>query len=113
MSKQEATAKFLALGHERQIAVLADFGHRITIAARGTYVPGTDQVADSSGLRRANEVLHRVLGQIRAMADGDAKRYPEFVPSVGAMLNLIAWHPFMHAGQWVAVRRQLKKPVVI
>jgi hypothetical protein len=43
----------------------------------------------------------------------DPQKYPAFAPSVGAILNLVAFHPIMHSGQWVAVRRQLKKPVVI
>jgi hypothetical protein len=34
-------------------------------------------------------------------------------PTVGSMLTLIATHPMMHAGQFVVVRRQLGKPIVI
>lgn len=36
-----------------------------------------------------------------------------FVPTVGALLSLQGSHWLMHAGQWVIVRRQLGKPVVI
>jgi hypothetical protein len=36
-----------------------------------------------------------------------------FVPTVGALLSLHGSHWLMHAGQWVIVRRQLGKPVVI
>jgi hypothetical protein len=34
-------------------------------------------------------------------------------PTVGSIFGLIAGHPLMHAGQFVAVRRQLGKPVLI
>ena len=34
-------------------------------------------------------------------------------PTVGALMNLIGAHPLMHAGQFVAVRRTLGKPVLI
>ena len=34
-------------------------------------------------------------------------------PTVGAIFNLVATHPMMHAGQFVVVRRQLRKPILI
>ncbi len=34
-------------------------------------------------------------------------------PTMGDMFMLIATHPMMHAGQFVVVRRQLGKPVLI
>lgn len=42
-----------------------------------------------------------------------AERFRKFVPTVGAVLNMGGLHPMMHVGQWVAVRRQVGKPVVI
>jgi DinB superfamily len=39
-------------------------------------------------------------------------KLPSFAPTVGSLLNLIGMHPLMHAGQFVAVRRTLKKPIV-
>lgn len=41
------------------------------------------------------------------------KEFAEFAPTVGSVFALIATHPLMHCGQWVAVRRKLGKPVVI
>lgn len=43
----------------------------------------------------------------------DADKFPSLAPTVGALLNLIGVHPLMHAGQFVAVRRKLGKPVSI
>lgn len=41
------------------------------------------------------------------------ERLAGFVGTVGNMLNLIGHHATMHSGQFVAVRRQLGKPVAI
>lgn len=38
---------------------------------------------------------------------------PPFAPNVGAILNMCGLHAMMHAGQFVAVRRKLGKPVSI
>ena len=37
----------------------------------------------------------------------------EYAPTVGAAFNMIGIHEMMHAGQFVAVRRKLGKPVLI
>jgi uncharacterized damage-inducible protein DinB len=36
---------------------------------------------------------------------------PQWAPTVGDMLNLAALHPIMHSGQFVTVRRRLKKAI--
>ena len=36
-----------------------------------------------------------------------------FAPTVAALMNLVGLHPLMHAGQFVAVRRSLGKPIAI
>jgi hypothetical protein len=36
-----------------------------------------------------------------------------FCPTTGDMFTLIATHPMMHAGQFVIVRRQLGKPILM
>jgi hypothetical protein len=41
------------------------------------------------------------------------ERLRQWFPTVGAVMVLIATHWLMHAGQWVPLRRQLGKPVVI
>jgi uncharacterized damage-inducible protein DinB len=43
----------------------------------------------------------------------DPEKYPKFAPSVAALLALCGTHALMHCGQFVAVRRQVGKPVVI
>ena len=39
--------------------------------------------------------------------------FREFCPTMGDMFTLIATHPLMHAGQFVIVRRQLGKPILM
>ncbi len=39
--------------------------------------------------------------------------FRDFCPTVGDMYVLIATHPMMHAGQFVIVRRQLDKPILM
>ena len=43
----------------------------------------------------------------------DPEKYPEWAPTVAALLAMSGTHALMHCGQFVAVRRQLGKPVVI
>ena len=43
----------------------------------------------------------------------DPEKYPEWAPTIAALLAMTGTHPLMHCGQFVAVRRQLGKPVVI
>jgi hypothetical protein len=54
---------------------------------------------------------------LEGLTDADLGRteekFPPFAPSVGALMNLCGLHPMMHAGQFVAVRRKLGKPVTI
>ena len=37
----------------------------------------------------------------------------EYAPTVGAVFNIVGIHQMMHAGQFIAVRRKLDKPVLI
>ena len=41
------------------------------------------------------------------------ENFRSFCPTVGDMFVLIATHPMMHAGQFVIVRRQLDKPILM
>jgi hypothetical protein len=54
---------------------------------------------------------------LESLSDEDLGRsgpeFPPFAPSVGALMNMCGLHPLMHAGQFVAVRRKLGKPVSI
>jgi hypothetical protein len=51
------------------------------------------------------------------LSDSDFDRktqgLPDFIPTVGAAMNLCGDHALMHLGQFVAVRRKLGKPITI
>jgi hypothetical protein len=40
-------------------------------------------------------------------------KLPTFAPTFGALLNMTGLHALMHAGQFVAVRRFVNKPILI
>jgi hypothetical protein len=82
-------------------------------------------VDDPAQFRTKQEYLD-LFDQVRAGTLAALERLPEAdldkpspeslrkrFPTVGAVLNLVATHPMMHAGQFVVVRRQLGKPIVI
>jgi hypothetical protein len=37
----------------------------------------------------------------------------KFCPTTAHVMNMLGQHPLMHVGQWVAVRRKLKKPITM
>jgi uncharacterized damage-inducible protein DinB len=39
--------------------------------------------------------------------------FPPYASTVGQLMNICGGHPLMHAGQFVAVRRKLGKPVTV
>ena len=55
-------------------------------------------------------------GVLDAIPDSDLEdtrdgKLPPFAPTVGAILTMTAIHSLNHSGQFVAVRRMLKKPI--
>ncbi len=58
------------------------------------------------------------LAALDAYAESDLDNpapadFRDFCPTMGDMFTLIAAHPMMHAGQFVIVRRQLGKPILM
>jgi len=45
------------------------------------------------------------------LGDNRGGKLPEWAPTVSAVLNMIGMHALNHSGQFVAVRRRLKKPI--
>ena len=59
-----------------------------------------------------------VLAKLDSMSEADLDQpAPEsmqaYAPTVGAALNMLGGHWMMHAGQWVVVRRELGRDIVI
>ena len=80
---------FLSASREEQIRWLARLLFKITIFARGTYEEGTENLTDPSGMRRFNELMHRVSLFQLALINDDPNRYPDeiFFKSLSAALH--------------------------
>lgn len=66
----------------------------------------------------AEKVHAAVLACLDAFPDNkldepSPENYRSMFPTMGSIFLLIATHPMMHAGQFVPLRRELGKPVVI
>lgn len=64
---------------------------------------------------RSNAAVKAALDELtpeQLDADGP-EHFRNFAPTVGDVFMLIATHPMMHAGQWVPIRRQCDKPIVM
>jgi hypothetical protein len=77
MTADEAVSRYTSMGTDVQVRFLARFAFELTILARGTYVAGTDEVAEPVRLRVLNEVQHRVVGQLCKLLEGDSARYAD------------------------------------
>jgi predicted transcriptional regulator len=69
-------------------------------------------------LQLMDKVREATLAALDGYAESDLdKESPEhlrsFCPTMGDVFTLIATHPMMHAGQFVVVRRQLEKPILM
>jgi hypothetical protein len=81
-----------------------------------------DDPAGFHGNRTYVELYDKVraasLATLDAYAESDLDNpapedFRTFCPTTGDMFTLIATHPMMHAGQFVIVRRQLGKPILM
>ncbi len=68
-------------------------------------------------LWKAQRAATKAVLESLSDADLDApgpERMRSFCPTVGHVMNMMGGiHPMMHAGQYVAVRRDLKKPIAM
>lgn len=83
---------------------------------------GSDDASKFFKKQEYQDLFQKVrTATLKALAEiGDAELdqpSPEWIratfPQVGQMFTLIGTHPMMHAGQFVVVRRQLGKPVLM
>ncbi len=64
------------------------------------------------------QIREAVFTALKAMPEADFnKPTPEsmhgYAPTVGAVFRMVGGHELMHAGQFVAIRRKLDKPILI
>jgi hypothetical protein len=87
-----------------------------TASAKAKNDAGLLGLSDYQSLMSAQrEVTKRVLDGLTdaELAAPAPERFRNFTPTARDGLNMVGMHFLMHAGQFVVVRRQLQKPVVI
>lgn len=64
--------------HNREVELLACLAHELTVRARGMYpLPGQQWALKNAEMFRGiNEVMHRLVAQIRAVSADDETRFP-------------------------------------
>ncbi len=65
-----------------------------------------------------NKVRGITIAAVERLSDADldkptAGEMAKFAPTLGALIGLVGTHVMMHAGQFIAVRRALNKPVLM
>lgn len=82
MHSAEQEGKWLAgLPGERKPLFLAALGHELTVVARSTYKPQTEELDKPSQLRKINEVQHRVLAcLVQLLAGACEVSFQEAIP---------------------------------
>ena len=72
----ELSAFVEGLDDPQQATFWALVAHNLTISARDTYVPQTNDIAEPAKLRAYNEIMHRVSAQIVAKQSKLATGFP-------------------------------------
>ncbi|GHU06969.1 hypothetical protein FACS1894158_14630 [Betaproteobacteria bacterium] len=70
---------FAVLGSAERTQWLASLAAALTVAARDIYEVGGDDICDSKRMRRFNELLHRVVNQLRHQLQGELLGFPDNV----------------------------------
>jgi len=71
---QEAAQFLRSLDERELVRFLVLFSFELTVRARGTYVPGGNELADPKLMRLFNETLHRALEHTYACLAGQSAR---------------------------------------
>src|SRR5438046_2930840 len=79
MKLEEFTERYETLSKQQRLLFLSTIVSELTLAGRGTYMAGTDAVADPPRLRAINEFEHRVVSHLRDVIAGSRERHPDDV----------------------------------
>lgn len=74
---QSELQRFRKMNSVEQLIWLSQLLHLISMFARDTYEVGTEGVADPSGLRRFNELIHKVATFQKKVARSEAYGVPD------------------------------------
>jgi hypothetical protein len=70
---------FSRMSSENKIRFLCRLAFELTVVARDTYIPQTEDISHPAHMRALNELQHRILGYLNALTFDDPRRYPDDV----------------------------------
>lgn len=79
MKLADPAQMFSSLSINEKIRFLSRLGWELTIAGRDAYDPQTEELTHPVRLRLINEIQHRILSHLYALASDDPARYPDDV----------------------------------
>lgn len=85
MQNVEREGRWLAeLPYEVKVLFLATLAHDLTVVARNSYRPQTEELGKPSQLRRINEIQHRILACLVQSLEGVCER--SFQESIASLV---------------------------
>jgi hypothetical protein len=79
MKTMDPVQSFSQMTKDDKTRFLCRLAFELTIVARDTYIPQTEELSHPAQLRAINELQHRILGYLNALSFDDTKRYPDDV----------------------------------
>lgn len=75
MNFDEIDKKLSKMSEGSKLSFLIQYGHELTIMARGAYLFQSDEVANPKLLRGINEIQHRLFQAIRELSEESKDRF--------------------------------------
>lgn len=79
MKTLDPAQTFAQLSREDKVRFLSRLAWELTVVARDSYEPGTEQLLHPARVRAVNELQHSLLGYLVALTNDDTHRYPDDV----------------------------------
>jgi hypothetical protein len=79
MKTVDPVQSFTQMTKDDKTRFLCRLAFELTIVARDTYIPQTEDLSHPAHLRAINELQHRMLGYLSALTIDDPGRYPDDV----------------------------------
>ena len=79
MKTMDPVATFSRMSRDSKIRFLSRLAFELTIVARDSYLPQTEEVSHPAHLRAINELQHQILSYLHALAGDESGLYPDNV----------------------------------
>jgi hypothetical protein len=77
MKTLDPVQAFSGLSRDNKIRFLSRLAFELTIVARDTYVPQSEELSRPAHMRAINELQHQILSYLSALTSGDRALYPD------------------------------------